>query len=215
VKQRELPPGYVELVRQLTELIVQWCGEQPTLPDLRWLDPGKTMFIGALQGSGVKLLADSPDAFRLIEWLDIQTSRKATLFQATMALRLLGHLPGGQETESLRSSQAFRTLEAFARQTGTETQMPPSPCGHCGRSNELATGEEGHAPQPGAFAVCAGCAGINRYGDALQLVAVAEAEIEAMPPEHRTVLREHQDLLRTARMQYGGAARRPKTVIES
>jgi hypothetical protein len=206
-KPKSLPPGYVALVQRLVELIQQWCGEQPTLPDLRWLDPGTTMFIGALQGPAVRYLADSPDAFRLIEWLDVQTDRKATLYQATTALRLLGHLPGGSEPEVLRQSSAFTAIATFAQGTGTTTQVTPSPCGHCGRDNEAASGEKGVKPAPGHFAICAGCAGVNRYDAELRLVRVSEDELAALPDDFRAKVLEMQQMMRQARLQYGLKAR--------
>lgn len=199
--RKELPPGYVKLVETLMRLIVQWCGEQPGLPDLRWLDPGDTMFIGGLQGSAVKMLADSPDAFRLIEWLDVQTDRKATIFQATMALRMLGHLPGGPEPEEVSESAAFRSFARFAKQTAELTRMPPSACTGCGRSNNCATGEEGHHPEPGSFSVCGSCGGLNQYGDDLSLLPVTEATLDALPAPHRAQLLEMQARMRAARMQ--------------
>lgn len=199
----KLPPGYVALVQRLVQLIQQWRSEQLTLPDLRWLDPGNTMFIGGLQGSAVKFLADSPDAFRLIEWLDVQTDRKATLFQVTMALRFLGHLPGGPEPEVVRQSPALQSLMAFADGSGTTTEVPSSPCGHCGRSNELSSGEKGHVPAPGHLAICAGCAGVNRYDEELRLVRVSEEELAMLPEDIRAKVLEMQQMIRQARLQHG------------
>lgn len=200
-KAKDLPPAYTALIETLMGLIVRWCGEQPGLPDLRWLDPGDTLFIGGLQGEAVKLLADSPDAFRLIEWLDVQTERKGTLFQATMALRLLGHLPGGPEPEEVSESAAFRAIARFVSPSAKTNRMPPSACTGCGRSNDCATGEEGHRPEPGSFSVCGMCGGLNQYGDDLSLLPVTEATLEALPEEHRGQLLEMQALMRAARMQ--------------
>ncbi len=196
----EPPAGYVELIKTLMRLIVQWCGEQPGLPDLRWLDPGTTRFIGPLQGEAVRYLADSPDAFRLVEWLDVQTDRKGSLVQLTIALRMLGHLPGGPEPESVLESKAFTELESFAYAKGETTQIVASPCGHCGCLLENASSAAGDSPDPGCFSVCVRCGGINQFDENLRLARVDEAALEALPPEARSHLLEMGDLLRAARM---------------
>ena len=74
----EVPPGYVALVERMCGLIGEWYQAQPARPDLRWLDWGDTLFAGVLQGDALKYLADSPDAFRLLEWLGEQTGQKFT-----------------------------------------------------------------------------------------------------------------------------------------
>ncbi len=196
----DFPPGYVALIERFRQLIQDWCGAEPGLPDLRWHDPGTVRYVGPLRGEAVRYLADSPDAFRLVEWLDVETGRQGTLAQLTMALQLLGHLPGGPERETVHTSEAFKAIERFADQSGTTTLIAPSPCGHCGRQNELVTGQSGDAPGPGAFSLCALCGGINQFDDGLRLRRVDEAQLEALPPEHRSQLLEMQALLRAARM---------------
>jgi hypothetical protein len=202
---KPIPPGYVALVRRLAELIVDWCGKQPGLPDLRWLDPGDTMFVGPLRGKTLDFLVDSPDARRLCEWLDETTNREATVFQMTMALRVLGHLPGGPEPEEApepESSEGWRLAEAFGRNTGTTTRLATeSRCPHCGAIMDAATGERGHTPRVGDLGVCAECAGFIQYGEAFKPIGLADADLDALGASTARTLREMRDLLRASVMK--------------
>ena len=202
----ELPPGYVALVERLAALVVQWCEAQPTLPDLRWLDPGTTMFIGGLQGEPVKYLADSPDAFRLIEWLDEQTDRKGTLFQVTIALRELGHLPGGTPPDVVgKSSSGMRHFETFAHAKGTDTRHESKPCPHCGKGLDASSGEKDQVPRVGDLSVCCYCGGIMRFGEGLSLAALSEEDLDALADgehaEEVATVREMRDLFRASKMR--------------
>jgi hypothetical protein len=47
-KRAAMPPGYVAIAERLLELIERWCALEPGLPDLRWLDPGDTVFVGSI-----------------------------------------------------------------------------------------------------------------------------------------------------------------------
>lgn len=92
----DLPPGYVPQIERARELITRWCSEVwqgPGLPDLRFFDPGHVMYIANLDERGRKYLAATPDADRLLAYIDSETARKMTVFQATCALRLAGFLP--------------------------------------------------------------------------------------------------------------------------
>lgn len=207
-KTGKLPAGYVALVERLAALIVQWCEEQPTLPDLRWIDPGDTVFIGALQGPAVKYLADSPDACRLVAWLDKQTNHEGTLLQLTVALRGLGHLPGGTPPAVVQRSQAMRNMEDFASATGTTTRHHEQrPCPHCGKNLDAASGGKGHAPSVGDLSVCVYCCGAMRFGEALSLLPLTDADLDALLAEgHEEIvtLREMQALYRASRMKMKG-----------
>jgi hypothetical protein len=176
---RKIPPEYVALIKRLMVLIQQWCGEQPALPDLKWLDPGDTVFIGGLAGKALDFLCDSPDARRLCEWLDEQTNRQATVFQMTMALRFLGHLPGGPDAE-------------------LKKRLIASPCPTCGKSLDGASNPSGAMPSPGDFSVCVYCAGFARYDERLALRACSADELDELEPEARAGLETAQDAIRTA-----------------
>jgi hypothetical protein len=200
-KTGELPPGYVELIKRMAQLILEWIEREPGLPDLRWHDmtEDKTMLIGPLKGDPLKYVAGSPDAVRLLEWLDVRTDGEATLYQATMALKLAGQLPGGPERtepEMVRESAAWRAIEAYARETGTTTRHATTTCPHCGRTIDAATGVGDAVPKPGNWAVCAACGGINRYDAKLRPVAPGAEEFAALEPEIRAQLEEMQALVR-------------------
>lgn len=199
MKAADLPPGYIDLVKRLIVLIEQWCGEQPGLPDLQWHDPGDTAFIGALRGDALKWLAKTPDAIRLLEWLDVQTDHKATLIQATVALRHLGHLPGMPPEDVVRKSAGMQAVEDFAFKRGTDTRLPASPCPHCGKGLDGHSGEKGHAPKVGDVSICVYCFGFNQYGEGLVLERLTEAELDTLPAENRAQLLEMRDLLRVAK----------------
>jgi hypothetical protein len=206
---KPIPPGYVALVRRLAQLTVKWCEREPTLPDLRWLDPGDTLFVGALRGKPLDFLVDSPDARRLCEWLDMKTNGEATVFQMTMALRMLGHLPGGpgllegeEEPEPDKSSEGWQLAEAFGRNTGTTTRLAAeSRCPHCGTIMDAATGKQGHTPRVGDLGVCAECAGFIQYGEGFKPVGLVDADLDALGASTARTLREMRDLLRASKMR--------------
>jgi len=90
-----LPAHYVAQVERSVALIRQWFEQWPGpgLPDLRFRDSGKTMVIGNLDDRGRRYLGLSPDAVRLLEFIDSETAHQLTIFQASCALRLAGFLP--------------------------------------------------------------------------------------------------------------------------
>ena len=179
---------------------------EPRLPDLKWLDPGDTVFIGSLESKALDLLVDSPDARRLCEWLDVQTDRKATILQMTMALRMLGHLPGGPEPEQVGAGSAgLQHFEAFAFQTGTDTRHAEKRlCPHCGQGLDADSGLSGHIPSAGDLSVCVYCCGFMTFGESLELLPLGEADLEALEQAgHGDVvatLREMRDLFRASRL---------------
>jgi hypothetical protein len=203
------PPAYVALVQRLCGLIAQWWREQTPRPELRWLDWGDTIFAGALHGEPLKYLADSPDAFRLLEWLDEQTGREATVFQARTALQYVGLIPGGPDRVVIDSLP--KAIEAYAFDTGTTTRMPPQACPRCGKMLDANDGEKGHVPQPGALTVCVACAAVSVFSDEMRLLAVTPDEFEALPTETQDEIASIQALLMLARTRgatakHGGEA---------
>lgn len=94
MSKRPFPPGYEKQIERMVTLIPQWVALQDTPPDLQWHRPGDTAFIGPLRGGALKYLAASPDAIRLLEWLDDKTEHQCTLLQASAALGLLRDEPG-------------------------------------------------------------------------------------------------------------------------
>ena len=205
-----VPTAYVALVQRLCGLIVQWHREQTPRPELRWLDWGDTIFAGTLEPGACKYLADSPDAFRLLEWLDEQTGHEATLFQAKVALQQVGLMPGGPEREVLIDSLP-KAIEAYAFGSGTTTRMPPQACTRCGKMLDANDGEEGHVPKPGAFTVCAMCAALHRFSDEMRIVAVTPEEFAALPTEFQDEIASIQAMIVLARSRvplapHGGQA---------
>lgn len=111
-----------------------------------------------------------------------------------------------------RTSLAWRGLERLAAQHDLpkwvrEDQVPRSSCGHCGQEMDAATHGDGFHPEPGEFSVCWCCAGVNRFGPALELVKVTEAEFEALTEDEvdLSALQEARALIRAAMM---GAVRK-------
>ena len=206
-----LPPAYVALVQRLCGLIVQWHREQTPRPELRWLDWGDTIFAGTLEPEACKYLADSPDAFRLLAWLEEQTGHEATLFQARFALQQVGLIPGGPNRREVLIESLPKAIEAYAFDTGTTTRMQPQACPRCGKMLDANDGEKGHVPQPGALTVCVSCAAVSVFSDEMRLVAVTPEEFEALPTEAQDEIGSIQALLMLARTRgpidkHGGEA---------
>lgn len=200
-----LPPAYFDDIKEASRLIYRWVQEQPTEPELRWVEQKDDgVFIAAGLDAGARLLADSPDAFRLLAWLDAETGRKLSLNQATWALRACRALPmpdgsywGAKET---RESVALRSLRRAAasieagKGSSLDAMAVPSPCGHCGKVLDGASGAHGEKPKPGDVSVCMSCTGANTFGEDLRLVPLSDAEVEAH--EAHEQIRAGQDLLR-------------------
>ena len=74
------------------QLIPKWVEmeSQTRFPDLQWYDWGTVCFAGSLEEAAIGFLAASPDARRLLLWLDEQTGHQATLLMAKVALEMLG-----------------------------------------------------------------------------------------------------------------------------
>ncbi len=192
------PPAYVALVERLCGLIGEWYQAQPARPDLRWIEWGDTVFAGALQGEVLKYLADSPDAFRLLAWLDEQTGHEATVFQARTALQHVGLIPGGPQREVLIESMP-KAIESYAFGTGTTTRMPPQPCTRCAKLLDANDGEAGHVPRPGSFTVCVECAALHVFSAEMLLVAVSPDEFAALPTDFQDEIASIQTLIVLAR----------------
>lgn len=222
-RKRELPPGYYDEIRNAAQLISDWYQAQPEPPDLRWVeerDDG-TFMIAALDVP--QLLADSPEAFRLLAWLDEQTGRKLTIYQARWALRLCRALPmpdGSYYVAELKfESKAMQVLQAFAADVegkGTTALAIASPCGHCGKRLDNASGAPGERVEPGCYSICTSCGGLNRFDDEMRLVRVSDEELAEMPEDFRTQTEEMKALLlqgKASRQMDG--LRGKKTVIEA
>jgi hypothetical protein len=89
----KLEPSYVDLVSRLMRLIPEWCASRERLPDLKFWNHGRTMIGAALEPLTYCLLARSPDATDLLEYLDAREP-EATIFQTHCALDMLGFLKG-------------------------------------------------------------------------------------------------------------------------
>jgi len=96
-RERPFPPGYIACCDRLMQLVPQWieAKSQERYLDLRWQrwtmpDGKRVVYAGALGGETAQFLADSPDALELLNWLDEQTGKKATLLQAKVVLERLG-----------------------------------------------------------------------------------------------------------------------------
>jgi hypothetical protein len=212
-KREQIPAGYRAVIEQMIQLIPQWCGEQPGLPDLRWHDNDDgVLVIAALQGDALKYLAKTPDAIRLLQWLDEKTDHKATLLQARVALQMLGHLPGGPELEVKHQSAAMRAISALANNTTTDTRIGVSPCPTCGKGLDAASSAKGHTPRPGDASVCIYCSTALVFAEDLTLRAMTDDELEALPTEVRNQIQETGDLFRAART---GALKKKRSPVQA
>ena len=174
--EAEYPPGYLKCIEQMVELIPAWCRAQVSRPDLQFHDWGDTMFSGVLSPETYRFLAASPDAVRLLDYLAQETKGEGTLIQARHALK---HLGAFEKPVEVKTSAALQSLTHFAKATGTTVDLPPSPCGHCGRLNEKSSGDPGHLPEPGCLMVCIGCGGLNILDDEMKLARFSDEEIES------------------------------------
>lgn len=195
-KEPRFPPGYIACVEKIARLIPEWLRAQPTTPVLRFVDWGDTCFAGPLRGEALRFLADSPDAFRLLEWLDEQTGGEATLLQAKVVLDRMRADP-----KEVKTSAAFQHLEAFAKAKFEPFDAKPCPCPWCGVRLDAASPASADAKlEPGCFSVCVRCGGINRYGEDLTLEKVEPEQLAELPADFRHQLEEMGDLMRAARM---------------
>lgn len=203
-KTGKLPPGYYELIERMARLAADWVNSQPTTPELRWhASDDKTIVTGSLGEPHVQAyLANSPDAFRLLAWLDEQTGREASLYQATWALRRCRALPMPDGSyygvETRFESAAMKNLRAIADDTKSH-RVAGTACGHCGKVLDHVSRAEGGLPKPGDLSVCFKCFGINQFSEALENVAVTPEAFEALPVELKAQLEEMVALLRMSR----------------
>lgn len=211
------PQGYYDEIEKAAKVIFEWVSSQTPKPDLRWIEQKEDgVFIAADLDLGAGYLADSPDAFRLLAWLDQKTDRKLSLNQATWALRRCRALPMPDGTyygtEKRQESEAYRGLLQVldkAKGEGLESdRIKGAPCPHCGKLLDAASSASGHRPNPGDVSMCIYCAGALQFDDELQTKGLSDEQIEAFDPASRDHLREMQALLRSAmaRKQKGPVA---------
>lgn len=222
-KTGKLPPAYYKAIEHAAQLISDWYQAQPEPPDLRWVeerDDG-TFMIAALDVP--QLLADSPDAFRLLAWLDEQTDRKLSIYMARWALRLCRALPMPDGsycgTEVKFESKAMQVLKRFASDVegkGTTALAIASPCGHCGKRLDNASGAPGERVEPGCYSICTSCGGLNRFDDEMLLVRVSDEELAEMPGDFQAQAQEMKALLLQGKASHQmDGLRGKKTVIEA
>lgn len=177
-------PEYFAGIDRATQLIRQWTAEHPDA-ELRWLewDSGRT-FIAAALDVGARYLADSPDAFALLEWLDAQFEprEKPSINMAGWALRRLRLMP---------------------MPDGSLWAQPPGPCGHCGAVLDRVSGPEGSKPSPGDLTACISCAGINEFGADMMLLPLSDEQVESRP--EAAMLRKVQAVIREVQARGAGA----------
>lgn len=108
MEERELVlPGYVAIVERLPGHIRQWLESREQLPDLKFYDHGKTLVGAYLEPLTYGLLARTPDAVALLEYL-AGREPEVTMFMVRIVLDALGFLQGAE----LLSPQEIRTRMA-------------------------------------------------------------------------------------------------------
>jgi hypothetical protein len=218
-KGEGFPPQYYDDIEKAAKLIAEWVHAQPTPPDLRWIEQKDDgVFIAAaLDDAGASYLADSPDAFALLAWLDEKTGRKLSLNQAMWALRRCRALPlpdgSYYGVTTSHESDAYKTFLRMADRVAKHDESDrgvSSPCGHCGKQLDAASTDTGHKPNAGDLSVCVYCCGANMFDAELRLVKLTEEQLDALPPESAAQLREMQALMRsTIAKAFRGKAKGP------
>lgn len=219
-KTGELPPAYYAEIEKAAELIFEWHSQQVD-PDLRWIpqrDDG--VFISGALPDCIGMIADSPDAVRLLQWLDEKTGRRLSLNQAIWALRRVRALPMPDGSyygvETIVEGRGMKMLERFADGTGTDTRVKPSPCGHCGEMLDGASAGPGVVPGPGDMTICMKCCGFNRFDDEMLLAKVTDEDIDELDDAGaRSQLRDAQALLRHYRAQADLGSKASKKTAEA
>lgn len=211
-KTGEVPEGYHKAIEDAARLMREWVRAQPTMPDLRWLpEKDDGVFISAALDAGAAYLADSPDAFRLLAWLDEQTGHQLSLNQTKWALRLCRAMPmrdgSYHGVETVRQSAAMKNVLSVVDDDKC-SRHEPSPCGHCGKQLDAASSDTATA-KPGDVSVCMYCTGVNRFDEGMRLVAVNDAELAALPDDMRAVLEEMQALVRRGHQLRAGPRKGP------
>lgn len=186
----KMPPGYVPVIDRMGVLIEQWIGEQYGLPDLKFHDWGETLFNGALIPQNMKYIAASSDAEKLLLWLDEQTGRQGTLFQAYVALGLAGLLPSGEK----------QTAPGFVDKASEV--VAASACPHCDtlfdRMKQLGQHGEGEAAR--TFSVCFACGGfMSVTSDGYE--KLADEEFRCLPAIVREQMLKAQRLVAQVKYQ--------------
>ena len=110
------------------------------------------------------------------------------------------------------NDQAMRTMTDFAFDRDFTTLYPEggSPCPYCGVHLNTAHSSSENAPVPGRLTVCMKCSGICQFGEELKLQPFTDADVEALPPEHRAVIQDLQALVREANRHRDARARSAK-----
>jgi len=198
----KLPQRYFDDISEAAQRISDWVQQQPTRPELRWVEQKNdgVLLTGNLDVAA-HYLADSPDAFRLLEWLDEATGRKLSLYQATWALRMCRAIPMPDGSyygvEEKTPSAGLRMLHGLVNHGEKGAELVHH-CPHCGKLNDHATGEDADVkPQPGSYTICFSCTGVGRFDEQMQLVKVTDDDIAALPESAQAMLDDARSMLRT------------------
>lgn len=95
-----LEPAYVDAVRRIGVLIQKWLEGLDRLPDLKFYDHGNVMVGASLEPMTFPLLARTPDARDLLDYLCScyapEDPLGPTVFQTRCALGAMGFLAGAE-----------------------------------------------------------------------------------------------------------------------
>lgn len=215
-KGEGFPPEYYEQIERAAKLAFEWVHAQPAPPDLRWVEQKDDgVFIAAALDAGALYLADSPDAFALLAWLDEQTGRKLSLNQVVWALRRCRALPMPDGSylgvSTSHESEAYRAFMAVAERVrvGDERdRVIASACGHCGKMLDAASSTHGHKPRHGDLSICVYCGGANMFDAALRAMRLTDEQIDTLPSVVARQLRDMQELIRGALGRVAGGKRK-------
>ena len=202
VAEGRLPQAYYDDIEEAARIIFEWVKAQPAEPALRWVEQKDDgVFVAAALDVGAHYLADSPDAFALLAWLDEKTDRKLSLNQATWALRRCRALPMPDGSyygvKTVKQSAAMTALMGFGK---NDQRVPSSACPHCGVVLDAVSGAEKDAPTPGCMTVCIACFGFALFGEDMRLLPIGPDELATLPDGARAQLEEMASILRHYRM---------------
>jgi hypothetical protein len=94
-----------------------------------------------------------------------------------------------------------RFIEFAHAKNITDTRIAESPCPHCGKGLDGATGEGDAVPKVGALGVCCYCGGLIQYGAGLVHQGLTEAELRGLTgirEETVSTMLEMRDAIRAA-----------------
>ena len=197
-------PVFEATTKRMMDLVVEWRRARPEAV-LVWHPEGDHIILGALADPDIQAtLADSPDAFELLRFLDEKTEHRGDVYGARIAVSYVDDEINRRLAERTTvESPGWDLFAGYATQTLTKTRMADSACPHCGTVMGAASSRDGRRPTPasdGAWCmmVCVCCGGISLMVSETEMRKLTDEEWAAVPAEVRTKLEDAGALFRAA-----------------